>query len=197
MHHGGIVPGGCAYALDVLCQNTSFTAQLRTERGGLRAPRGKRGSEGRSRRGAQISAQGFHTQVRCTTGGKGNQPITSCVSNGAGRGIRVLDGAATSCEAVAGLQDGPPCLSPGACRNGKTSGEVAQAGCLACTHRRPGRRPRPPRGGRDCRIAREGMGLVFLCFSQAPKKSISTRRWIPTRCERVWYSKQGTKKLNA
>ena len=33
MHHGGIVPGGCAYALDVLCQNTSFTAQLRTERG--------------------------------------------------------------------------------------------------------------------------------------------------------------------
>lgn len=74
---------------------------------------------------------------------------------------------------------------------------TAQAGCLACTHRRPGRRPRPPRGGRDCRIAREGMGLVFLCFSQAPKKSISTRRWIPTRCERVWYSKQGTKKLNA
>ena len=60
MHHGGIVPGGCAYALDVLCQNTSFTAQLRTERGGLRAPRGKRGSQGRSRRGAQISAQGFH-----------------------------------------------------------------------------------------------------------------------------------------
>ena len=103
MHHGGIVPGGCAYALDVLCQNTSFTAQLRTERGGLRAPRGKRGSQGRSRRGAQISAQGFHTQVRCTTGGKGNQPIISCVSNGAGRGIRVLDGAATSCEAVAGL----------------------------------------------------------------------------------------------
>ena len=57
--------------------------------------------------------------------------------------------------------------------------------------------PRPPRGGRDCRIAREGMGLVFLCFSQAPKKSISTRRWIPTRCERVWYSKQETKQLNA
>jgi len=66
---------------------------------------------------------------------------------------------------------------------------TAQAGCLACTHRRPGRRPRPPRGGRDCRIAREGMGLVFLCFWLAPKKSISTRRWIPTRCERVWYSK--------
>ena len=46
---------------------------------------------------------------------------------------------------------------------------TAQAGCLACTHRRPGRRPRPPRGGRDCRIARDGMGLVFLCFL-APKK---------------------------
>ena len=74
---------------------------------------------------------------------------------------------------------------------------TARAGCLACTHRRPGRRPRPPRGGRDCRIARDGMGLVFLCFWLAPKKSISTRRWIPTRCERVWYSKQGTKKLNA
>ena len=57
--------------------------------------------------------------------------------------------------------------------------------------------PRPPRGGRDFRIARDGIGLVFLCFSRAPKKSISTRRLIPTRCERVWYSKQGTKKLNA
>ena len=123
MHHGGIVPGGCEYALNVLCQNTSFTAQLRTERGGLRAPRGKRGSQRRSRRGAQISAQGFHAQVRCTTGGEGNRTIISCVSNAAGRGIRVLDGAATSCEAVAGLQDGPPCLSPGACQNGKTSGE--------------------------------------------------------------------------
>ena len=75
--------------------------------------------------------------------------------------------------------------------------DTAQVGCLACTHRRPGRRPRPPRGGRDCRIAREGMGVVFLCFWLAPKKSISTRRWIPTRCERVWYSKQGTNKLNA
>ena len=36
MHHGGIVPGGCAYALDVLCQNTSFTAQLRTAAHGAR-----------------------------------------------------------------------------------------------------------------------------------------------------------------
>ena len=53
---------------------------------------------------------------------RGTGPI-SCVSNAAGRGIRVLDGAATSCEAVAGLQDGLPCLSPGACQNGKTSGE--------------------------------------------------------------------------
>ena len=196
MHHGGIVPGGCAYALDVLCQNTSFTAQLRTERGGLRAPRGKRGSQGRSRRGAQISAQGFHTQVRCTTGGKGNQPIISCVSNGAGRGIRVLDGAATSCEAVAGLQDGPPCLSPGACRNGKTSGGHG-TGWVPGLHAQASRAPPPPaaRGERlqDCK---GGDGsCVFVFFSGSQK--ISTRRWIPTRCERVWYSKQGTKKLNA
>ena len=42
MHHGGIVPGGCVYALDVLCQNTRFTARLRTERRRLRAPRGLR-----------------------------------------------------------------------------------------------------------------------------------------------------------
>ena len=143
MHHGGIVPGGCAYALDVLCQNTSFTAQLRTERGGLRAPRGKRGSQGRSRRGAQISAQGFHAQVRCTTGGKGNQPIISCVSNGAGRGIRVLDGAATSCEAVAGMLEDAPCLSPGACQNGKTSGEHGTE-CMSGLHAQDARTPPPP-----------------------------------------------------
>jgi hypothetical protein len=197
MHHGGIVPGGCAYALDVLCQNTSFTAQLRTERGGLRAPRGKRGSQGRSRRGAQISAQGFHAQVRCTTGGKRNQPINPACPMVQGP----ESGCWTALPRVAKPSRGCRMVRRASHREHAETARpavgTAQAGCLACTHRRPGRRPRPPRGGRDCRIAREGMGLVFLCFSQAPKKSISTRRWIPTRCERVWYSKQGTKKLNA
>ena len=41
---------------------------------------------------------------------------------------------------------------------------TAWSACLACTHKMPGRRPRPPRGARDGRIGRDGMGLVFFGF---------------------------------
>jgi hypothetical protein len=175
MQRARIVSGSCAYALHVLWQNRSFTALLRTERRRLGAPRGKRGCERRCRRGAHTSPQGLHAQVRCTTGGQWNRTTMSCMSNAAARGFPVLDGAATSCEAVAGMLEDAPCLSPGACQNGKTSGEHGTERMSGLHAQDAGRRPRPPRGARDGRIQRDGMGLVFL---GPAKKSFSTRRWI-------------------
>ena len=60
-------------------------------------------------------------------------------------------------------------------RTARPAVSTARSACLACTHKMPGRRPRPPRGARDGRIQRDGMGLVF---SGPAKKSFSTRRWI-------------------
>ena len=178
MQRARIVSGSCAYALHVLWQNRSFTALLRTERRRLGAPRGKRGCERRCRRGAHTSPQGLHAQVRCTTGGQWNRTTMSCMSNAAARGFPVLDGAATSCEAVAGMLEDAPCLSPGACQNGKTSGEHGTE-CMSGLHAQDARTPPPPAARCERREDSKGWdGSCVFGFSGPAKKSFSTRRWI-------------------
>jgi len=127
----------------MLWQKRSFTAHVRTERCKVRARSRKRGCERRTRRAAHPSLLGFHALVRCTTGGKWNRKIMPCMSKAAVRGFRVLNRAATSCTAIAGMLDGVPCLTPGACQNSKNSGECG-TDCMSGLHAQASRAPPPP-----------------------------------------------------